>query len=234
MTSKVPARMFDFHSIKSQPAWHPDSARACPPPDVRLVIPPFVVSSSRNLSSANGREQDKNLVTVWFDRTQTNFIPVAFVTRNTGVSMQCVDVLVGLRPGMPQVYYYRCPQLFKSTIKPSPPAASFPSVTSCPVPSLASPPHPSHFLTNTTPNLPPPLPPHLPAGGGRKAAKPALDDESREEIKEAFQLFDTEGKGSIDIKELKAAFRALGFQVKKAEIKQMMGDVDKSEAETVR
>ncbi|GMH63312.1 hypothetical protein TL16_g03679, partial [Triparma laevis f. inornata] len=60
-----------------------------------------------------------------------------------------------------------------------------------------------------------------------------LDDESREEIKEAFQLFDTEGKGSIDIKELKAAFRALGFQVKKAEIKQMMGDVDKSEAETV-
>ena len=34
-----------------------------------------------------------------------------------------------------------------------------------------------------------------------------------EEVREAFQLFDTEGKGSIDIKELKAAFRALGFQV---------------------
>jgi Ca2+-binding EF-hand superfamily protein len=34
-----------------------------------------------------------------------------------------------------------------------------------------------------------------------------------EEVKEAFQLFDTEQKGSIDIKELKAAFRALGFQV---------------------
>ncbi|GMH82010.1 hypothetical protein TrVE_jg5283 [Triparma verrucosa] len=72
-----------------------------------------------------------------------------------------------------------------------------------------------------------------PRRGGRKAAKPALDDESREEIKEAFQLFDTEGKGSIDIKELKAAFRALGFQVKKAEIKQMMGDVDKSDSESV-
>lgn len=35
-----------------------------------------------------------------------------------------------------------------------------------------------------------------------------------EEVKEAFQLFDTEQKGSIDIKELKAAFRALGFQVR--------------------
>lgn len=34
-----------------------------------------------------------------------------------------------------------------------------------------------------------------------------------EEIKEAFGLFDAEGKGSIDIRELKAAFRALGFQV---------------------
>ena len=42
-----------------------------------------------------------------------------------------------------------------------------------------------------------------------------------EEIKEAFNLFDTEGKGNIDVRELKAAFRALGFQVKKAEIRQM-------------
>lgn len=47
--------------------------------------------------------------------------------------------------------------------------------------------------------------------GGR--GKQALDEESMEEIKEAFSLFDTEGKGAIDIRELKAAFRALGFQV---------------------
>lgn len=47
--------------------------------------------------------------------------------------------------------------------------------------------------------------------GGR--GKQALDEESMEEIKEAFGLFDAEGKGSIDIRELKAAFRALGFQV---------------------
>lgn len=47
--------------------------------------------------------------------------------------------------------------------------------------------------------------------GGR--GKHALDEESMEEVKEAFGLFDTEGKGVIDIRELKAAFRALGFQV---------------------
>jgi len=71
------------------------------------------------------------------------------------------------------------------------------------------------------------------SGGKKASAKPALDEESLEEIKEAFQLFDTEGKGTIDIKELKAAFRALGFQVKKAEIKQLMGDVDKAEADVI-
>uniref|UniRef100_A0A7S3UTQ6 EF-hand domain-containing protein n=1 Tax=Heterosigma akashiwo TaxID=2829 RepID=A0A7S3UTQ6_HETAK len=49
----------------------------------------------------------------------------------------------------------------------------------------------------------------------RRGVKPkqGLDDEAMEEIKEAFNLFDTEGKGIIDVRELKAAFRALGFQV---------------------
>ncbi len=41
-------------------------------------------------------------------------------------------------------------------------------------------------------------------------------------MKEAFNLFDTEGRGVIDIRELKAAFRALGFTVKKAEIRTML------------
>mmetsp|Transcript_4974 Transcript_4974/g.14737 ORF Transcript_4974/g.14737 Transcript_4974/m.14737 type:complete len:190 (-) Transcript_4974:107-676(-) len=66
---------------------------------------------------------------------------------------------------------------------------------------------------------------------GRKRA--GLSEEEIEEIREAFNLFDTEGKGIIDIKELKAAFRALGFQVKKAEIRRMMQDVDKESSATV-
>mmetsp|Transcript_35241 Transcript_35241/g.69978 ORF Transcript_35241/g.69978 Transcript_35241/m.69978 type:complete len:193 (+) Transcript_35241:85-663(+) len=67
-----------------------------------------------------------------------------------------------------------------------------------------------------------------PRRGARGAkAKQGLDEEAMEEIKEAFNLFDTEGKGNIDVRELKAAFRALGFQVKKAEIRQMFIDMEK-------
>ena len=51
------------------------------------------------------------------------------------------------------------------------------------------------------------------AGAGRASRAPkraGVSEEEMEEIREAFNLFDTEGKGVIDIKELKAAFRALG------------------------
>jgi len=47
------------------------------------------------------------------------------------------------------------------------------------------------------------------------------------ECREAFDLFDTDGSGSIDIKELKVAMRALGFEVKKDEIKKMVDDLDR-------
>lgn len=39
--------------------------------------------------------------------------------------------------------------------------------------------------------------------------------------------------GHIDVKELKAAMRALGFTVKKAEIRRMISDIDKDENGTV-
>jgi len=60
----------------------------------------------------------------------------------------------------------------------------------------------------------------------RKARKgrQALDDEQMEELREAFNLFDTDGSGTIDVRELKAAMRALGFTAKKAEIRQMLDD----------
>ncbi|CAO1377879.1 unnamed protein product [Diamesa hyperborea] len=54
-----------------------------------------------------------------------------------------------------------------------------------------------------------------------------LTEEQKNDIKEAFDLFDTNGVGVIDIKELKVAIRALGFEPKKEEIKKMMLDVDK-------
>lgn len=50
--------------------------------------------------------------------------------------------------------------------------------------------------------------------GGKKQKE--LTDEQKQEIKEAFDLFDTDGSGEIDSKELKVAMRALGFEPKKA------------------
>merc|ERR1711865_432996 len=43
---------------------------------------------------------------------------------------------------------------------------------------------------------------------------------------EAFNLFDADNSGAIDVRELKAAMRALGFEVKKEELKKMISDID--------
>ncbi|KAJ3126480.1 hypothetical protein HK098_007462 [Nowakowskiella sp. JEL0407] len=80
-----------------------------------------------------------------------------------------------------------------------------------------------------------------PAAGGtsytRTTTKPSsnnskrhahdLTQEQKHEIREAFDLFDTTGSGTIDVKELKVAMRALGFEPKKDEIRKMIADVDK-------
>uniref|UniRef100_A0A663MGI2 EF-hand domain-containing protein n=1 Tax=Athene cunicularia TaxID=194338 RepID=A0A663MGI2_ATHCN len=63
--------------------------------------------------------------------------------------------------------------------------------------------------------------------------KPELTEEQKQEIREAFDLFDTDGSGSIDVKELKVAMRALGFEPKKEEIKKMIADIDKEGSGTI-
>ena len=45
-----------------------------------------------------------------------------------------------------------------------------------------------------------------------------LSVSQKEEIKQAFDLFDTSGIGTIDAKELKVAIRALGFEPSKEDI----------------
>ncbi|XP_010282705.1 PREDICTED: centrin-2, partial [Phaethon lepturus] len=71
--------------------------------------------------------------------------------------------------------------------------------------------------------------PSLGAAAQRKkaSAKLELSEEQKQEIREAFDLFDTDGTGNIDVKELKVAMRALGFEPKKEEIKKMISDIDK-------
>ena len=47
--------------------------------------------------------------------------------------------------------------------------------------------------------------------GTKKVEHPGLSTEEVDEIKQAFDLFDTNGTGKIDPKELKAAMQSLGF-----------------------
>merc|ERR1712072_750968 len=61
-------------------------------------------------------------------------------------------------------------------------------------------------------------------GAKKKAGQ--LSDEQLDEIREAFSLFDSDASGQIDVRELKAAMRALGLEVKNEELKKMVTDVD--------
>ena len=60
-----------------------------------------------------------------------------------------------------------------------------------------------------------------------------LTEEEKLEIKEAFDLFDTDGSGVIDAKELKVAMRALGFEPKKEEVRKLIAEVDKDGSGTI-
>ena len=53
-----------------------------------------------------------------------------------------------------------------------------------------------------------------------------LTDSQKQDIREAFDLFDTNGVGTIDVKELKVALRALGFEPRKEDIKKLILEVD--------
>lgn len=62
----------------------------------------------------------------------------------------------------------------------------------------------------------------------RPHARPELSEEQKQEIKEAFELFDTDKDGCVDYHELKVAMRALGFDLKKAEVLKILRDHDKT------
>ena len=66
-----------------------------------------------------------------------------------------------------------------------------------------------------------------------KKGKTTLTEEQRQEIKEAFDLFDTDGTGKIDAKELKVAMRALGFEPKREEIRKIIMEIDRAGEGTI-
>ncbi|XP_069746888.1 centrin-3 isoform X2 [Narcine bancroftii] len=61
----------------------------------------------------------------------------------------------------------------------------------------------------------------------KKKKRRELTEEQKQEVKEAFDLFDTDKDKAIDYHELKVAMRALGFDVKKADVLKILKDYDR-------
>ena len=70
--------------------------------------------------------------------------------------------------------------------------------------------------------------PGKPATKTSKIEKPGLSEEEIEEIREAFSMFDTEGFGKIDPKELKAAMHSLGFEKKSPTVYDMICELEEA------
>lgn len=64
----------------------------------------------------------------------------------------------------------------------------------------------------------------------KKVERPGLSQDEVDEIRQAFDLFDTNGTGRIDPKELKAAMQSLGFDTKNPTIFQLIAEMDTPEA----
>jgi len=63
--------------------------------------------------------------------------------------------------------------------------------------------------------------------------KRIISDEQMEELREAFGLFDSDNKGALDARELKAAIRAMGFDVKKEQVRKMMMDIGRDPSQLI-
>ncbi|KAJ3140402.1 hypothetical protein HK100_009952 [Physocladia obscura] len=60
-----------------------------------------------------------------------------------------------------------------------------------------------------------------------------ISEAQEAEIHEAFQLFDTDGSGSITTKEWRVAMKAMGFEPTKEESKRMMAEMDSDESGSI-
>ncbi|XP_059535000.1 centrin-2 [Myotis daubentonii] len=60
----------------------------------------------------------------------------------------------------------------------------------------------------------------------RMTPKLEFNAQQIQELRQAFDLFDTDSTGTIDVRELKVVLRAMGFEPKKEEIMKMINQVD--------
>merc|ERR1719399_2602430 len=77
------------------------------------------------------------------------------------------------------------------------------------------------------------IPGQIMAGGRRARLSRAFTTQQRIEIENAFRMFDTDGSGQIDHRELKVAMKALGMQAKADDITRIMGEVDIDNSGTI-
>lgn len=57
--------------------------------------------------------------------------------------------------------------------------------------------------------------------------RPGMTEDDIEEIKEAFDLFDSDGSGTVEPRELKSAMISLGFEAKNATLFHVITEIDK-------
>ena len=71
------------------------------------------------------------------------------------------------------------------------------------------------------------------AGYASSDLKGKIDDEQIEELREAFQIFDTEHQGKIDHREFKAALRALGYEIHRNDVEKCFSEVGKDVSQSI-
>ena len=60
-----------------------------------------------------------------------------------------------------------------------------------------------------------------------------LNEKQKEDIQQAFNLFDKDGSGTIDIQEVKVALRALDFEPTKDDMRKIISEYDKDNRGTI-
>jgi centrin-1 len=63
--------------------------------------------------------------------------------------------------------------------------------------------------------------------------KVVLSEDQMDELREAFGLFDSDNKGALDARELKAAIRAMGFDIKKEQVRKMMQGIGREPTQLI-
>lgn len=64
----------------------------------------------------------------------------------------------------------------------------------------------------------------------RRPIRIDLTERQIREIQQAFHLFDTNGEGVMELKELNVALRSLGLELEKQELKQLITEADKDQS----